>query len=169
MKSYWIISRISIYISWCIYIYVVIFVLGSRWNSWFWTSWWRRGAWLCWLMVHACGTIRDGERWEERMLLKETNVAAESCAACHKCNFSFIFCRGILTGLRRPSTEQDLHGFTRRCCIRFGCHTHTHTHTQAHVCVSGCCKVSWLIKALRCRTEDVTCAAQWLGPAALSS
>ena len=116
----------------------MIFVLGSRWNSWFWTSWWRRGAWLCWLMVHAFGTIRDGERWEERMLLKETNVAAESCAACHKCNLSFIFCRGILTGLRRPSTEQDLHRFTRRCCIRFGCHTHTLTlrHMYAFLAVA---------------------------------
>jgi hypothetical protein len=38
--------------------------------------------------------------------------------------------------------------------------THTHSNTQAHVCVYGCFKVSWLIKALRCRTEDVTCAAQ---------
>ena len=46
--------------------------------------------------------------------------------------------------------------------------SHTHTHMRMYLFVAAGELVSWLIKALR-RTENVTCAAQWLGPAALSS
>ena len=96
-------------------------------------------------LIHALehiGTIRDGERWEERMLLKETNVTAEACAACHTCNLSMHFCGETLVdhinrsrmcsraGLRRPSTKQDLRDFVASDLDV--------THTHAHVFVCGC-------------------------------